>query len=79
MYYRPSIVPKFGINWKKRWLIRDTILHSGKFSFPFLCLSLSFSVSLSLHLSLSLSVCLSVCLHFCHHPLPNIFTLVEVE
>ena len=28
----------FGINWKKRWLIRDTILHSRKFSFPFLCL-----------------------------------------
>ena len=79
MYYRPSIVPKFGINWKKRWLIRDTILHSGKFSFPFLCLSLSLFLCFSFSPSLFVSVCLSVCLRFCHHPLPNIFTLVEVE
>ena len=74
MYYRPSIVPNFWNKLEKKMVNKRHYSAFREILFP-----ISLSLSLSLCFSFSPSLFVSVCLCFCHHPLPNLFTLIEVE
>lgn len=78
-YYGPSIAPNFWNKLEKKMVNKRHHSAFREILFP-LSLSLSLSLCFSFSPSLFVSVCLSRCLSvFLSSPLPNLFTLVEVE